>query len=85
MKNIVSAFLLTASFLTINAQEKDPVLLTIGDKGVNLSEFNAIYKKNNSNEKATEQSIKEYLNLMYKSKYSFIDCSVAFSLELFFL
>jgi len=68
MKKIVSAFLLTATFLTTNAQEKDPILLTIGDKGVNLSEFNAIYKKNNANENATEQSVKEYLDLYIKFK-----------------
>lgn len=68
MKNIVSALLLTASVLTINAQEKDPVLLTIGDKAVNLSEFNAIFNKNNSKEKATEESIQEYLDLYIKFK-----------------
>tara|TARA_B100000809_G_scaffold167875_1_gene165241 strand:+ start:1661 stop:3643 length:1983 start_codon:yes stop_codon:yes gene_type:complete len=68
MKNIVSALLLTASVLTINAQEKDPALLKIGDKDVNLSEFNAIYNKNNSKEKATEESIEEYLDLYIKFK-----------------
>jgi peptidyl-prolyl cis-trans isomerase SurA len=68
MKNIVSALLLTASVLTINAQEKDPALLKIGDKDVNLSEFNAIYNKNNSKEKATEESIQEYLDLYIKFK-----------------
>jgi peptidyl-prolyl cis-trans isomerase SurA len=68
MKNLVSAILLTASVLTINAQEKDPVLLTIGDKDVNLSEFNAIFNKNNSKEKATDESIQEYLDLYIKFK-----------------
>ncbi len=68
MKNIVSALLLTASVLTINAQEKDPVLLTIGEKGVNLSEFNAIFNKNNSKEKYNEESVKEYLDLYIKFK-----------------
>jgi peptidyl-prolyl cis-trans isomerase SurA len=68
MKNIVSALLLTASVLTINAQEKDPVLLTIGDKEVNLSEFNAIFNKNNSKEKVTDESIQEYLDLYIKFK-----------------
>ena len=56
MKKVVSLLLLAVVTFTVNAQEKDPVLLTIGDKGVNLSEFNAIFNKNNSKEKVTPTS-----------------------------
>ncbi|MGB0886927.1 MAG: peptidylprolyl isomerase [Vicingaceae bacterium] len=67
MKKIVSILLLAISVLTVNGQEKDPVLLKIGGKDVLLSEFNAIYNKNNSKEK-TQESIQEYLDLYIKFK-----------------
>ena len=66
MKKIVSILLLAISVLTVNGQEKDPVLLKIGGKDVLLSEFNAIYNKNNSKEK-TQESIQEYLDLYIKT------------------
>jgi peptidyl-prolyl cis-trans isomerase SurA len=68
MKNIVSVLLLTAFVLTVNAQEKDPVLLSIGGNDVKLSEFSAIFNKNNSKENVTEESIQEYLDLYVKFK-----------------
>ena len=48
MKKFLSVALLSVSLLTLNAQEQDPVLLTVGGNDVELSEFNAIYNKNNS-------------------------------------
>ena len=68
MKKIVSTLLLAVLVLTISAQEKDPVLLKIGGKDVKLSEFNAIFNKNNSNDKATDESVQEYLDLYIKFK-----------------
>jgi len=68
MKKVVSILLLAIVTLTIKAQEKDPVLLTIGGNDVKLSEFNAIFNKNNTNEKATDESIQEYLDLYIKFK-----------------
>jgi len=68
MKKIVSILLLVVVSLVVNAQEKDPILLKIGGKDVKLSEFNAIFNKNNSKEKATEESIQEYLDLYIKFK-----------------
>lgn len=68
MKKIVFVLLITISAITLNAQQTDPVLLKIGDKDVKLSEFNAIFNKNNTNEKATEESINEYLDLYIKFK-----------------
>ncbi|PCI96364.1 MAG: hypothetical protein COB15_10375 [Flavobacteriales bacterium] len=68
MRKIIPVLVLAISGLTVNAQEKDPVLLKIGGKDVNLSEFNAIFNKNNSKEKATEESIQEYLDLYIKFK-----------------
>ena len=63
MKRFLSVALLTVSALTINAQENDPVLLTVGGNEVKLSEFNAIYNKNNSKE-----SVQDYLDLYIKFK-----------------
>ncbi|MBL4594262.1 MAG: peptidylprolyl isomerase [Flavobacteriales bacterium] len=68
MKRIVSILLLAVVTFTVNAQEKDPTLLIIGGKDVKLSEFNAIFNKNNSNNKATDESIQEYLDLYVKFK-----------------
>jgi peptidyl-prolyl cis-trans isomerase SurA len=63
MKRFLSVALLTVSALTINAQENDPILLTVGGNEVKLSEFNAIYNKNNSKE-----SVQDYLDLYIKFK-----------------
>jgi peptidyl-prolyl cis-trans isomerase SurA len=68
MKKIVCLLLITVSVITLNAQNSDPILLTIGGKDVKLSEFNAIFNKNNTNEKANEESINEYLDLYIKFK-----------------
>lgn len=50
------------------AQEKDPVLLTIDKKEVKLSEFEAIFKKNNNDEPITKEAVSEYLDLYVKFK-----------------
>lgn len=68
MKKLVSVLLLSTIALTINAQEKDPTLLTIGGKDVKLSEFNAIFNKNKTDKAVTEASINEYLDLYIKFK-----------------
>ncbi len=73
----------------INAQN-DPVLITIGGENVTRSEFLAVYHKNNIKEEpATEQNIKEYLELFinYKLKVKEaealgLDTSTAFKNEL---
>tara|TARA_B110000459_G_C16621273_1_gene501845 strand:- start:2360 stop:4312 length:1953 start_codon:yes stop_codon:yes gene_type:complete len=63
MKRFLSVALLAASALTIYAQDNDPILLTVGGNDVKLSEFNAIYNKNNSKE-----SVQNYLDLYIKFK-----------------
>jgi peptidyl-prolyl cis-trans isomerase SurA len=68
MKKVVLTLLLAVFVLSINAQEKDPVLLKIGGKEVKLSEFNAIFNKNNSNENSTDESVQDYLDLYVKFK-----------------
>lgn len=48
----------------------DPLLLEIGDRKVNLSEFEAVYKKNNnqSNAQAVEEYLDLYINFRLKVK-----------------
>ncbi len=68
MKRIVTILLLCTAAFVVKAQEKDPVLLTVGGKDVKLSEFNAIFNKNKTDEKVTPESVKEYLDLYVKFK-----------------
>lgn len=68
MKKIVLVLLVSISVFTLKAQEKDPVLLSIGGSDVKLSEFNAIFNKNKNNEKITQEAINEYLDLYIKFK-----------------
>jgi len=64
------AFLSTALLInsliggyTIFAQEKDPVLLTVDGQNISLSEFEAVYKKNNRDEVVDQKDLEEYLEL----------------------
>ncbi len=68
MKSISTLLLITIFALNINAQEKDPTLLTIGGKDVKLSEFSAIFNKNKSDKPSTKEEIDEYLDLYIKFK-----------------
>ena len=68
MKKLVSVLLLSTIAFTVNAQEKDPTLLTIGGGEVKLSEFNAIFNKNKTDKAVTEASVNEYLDLYIKFK-----------------
>ena len=66
-KNIVS-ILLVFTAITLKAQESDPVLLTIDKKDITLSEFNAIYKKNNTENSNSREAVNEYLDLYINFK-----------------
>ena len=45
------------------AQEKDAVLLTVDGQDITLSEFEAVYKKNNRDEVVDQEDLAEYLEL----------------------
>lgn len=69
MRKISLLLLIAVTSFLAKAQDNDPILLTIKDKNVLLSEFNAIFNKNNTKEtKVTEESVKEYLDLYIKFK-----------------
>lgn len=66
MNNFLKAtllFVLTIGSANLFAQEKDPVLLTVDGQDITLSEFEAVYKKNNRDEVVDQNDLKEYLEL----------------------
>lgn len=68
--NKVVAFAVAFSYVVI-ANAQDPVVMTINDKPVTKSEFEAVYKKNNGKEvNNASKSVKEYVDLfsLFKSK-----------------
>lgn len=67
MKNIFfqTALLgvILASSFDLYAQSKDPVLLTVDGQNIGLSEFEAVYKKNNRDEVVDQKDLEDYLEL----------------------
>jgi peptidyl-prolyl cis-trans isomerase SurA len=67
MKNTILKTALLFSVLLFGsdlfAQEKDPVLLTVDGQSISLSEFEAVYKKNNRDEVVDQKDLEEYLEL----------------------
>lgn len=66
MNNILKAtllFVLAIGSADLFAQKKDPVLLTVDGQDITLSEFEAVYKKNNRDEVVDQEDLKEYLEL----------------------
>ena len=64
---LLAILLITANVLT--AQDEDPVLFTVADSEVRLSEFKYIYEKNNSDKADySKESLEEYLELYKKFK-----------------
>jgi len=57
----ICAFLIWGSSST--AQEKDPVLLTVDGQNITLSEFEAVYRKNNREAQVSPKDVREYLDL----------------------
>ncbi len=68
MKKIVLTLIAIISFGIGFSQEKDPVLLEIGNEKIHLSEFEAIYNKNNDNPSYSEKDLRDYLDLFIKFK-----------------
>ncbi len=56
-------FAIMISSVGLFAQEKDPVLLTVDGQNISLSEFEAVYKKNNRDEVVDQKDLEEYLEL----------------------
>ncbi len=58
----------TANFLSAQSRETEEVLMTVDGDPVTKEEFLNIYKKNNKDEKITQESLEEYLDLFINFK-----------------
>lgn len=61
---LLTVFLSGLSMFSVAQDKKDPVLMTIDGENILLSEFEAVYKKNNKS--LDQQSLEEYLDLYVK-------------------
>ena len=70
MKQFISLLSILCFGIVVFAQDsKDPILLKVEGQGVLLSEFEAVYNKNNSNAQAIDPKSKsEYLDLYINFK-----------------
>jgi peptidyl-prolyl cis-trans isomerase SurA len=66
-KSLLSIVLVVVTTLGLYSQES-PVLMTIADEEVTLSEFERIYRKNNNEASLNKQSPEEYLDLFINFK-----------------
>ena len=72
----MSVALLTATLLTATAKNDDPTLMTINGKDVSLSEFEYLYKKNNS-QQLQPQTLDEYVDMFVTYKLKVADAEAA--------
>lgn len=75
-KYFVSAAVLGAVLLAVSAKNNDPVLMTVNGKKVPLSEFEYLYKKNNS-QQLQPQTIDEYVDMFVNYKLKVADAEAA--------
>lgn len=82
-------FTLVLSVHLVFSQTTDPVLLTVGNDKITLSEFEQIFKKNNTDKKVDKVALDEYIDLFTKfrlkvkqAKDQGMDTTKAFTQEL---
>ncbi|MBP1675924.1 MAG: PpiC-type peptidyl-prolyl cis-trans isomerase [Bacteroidetes bacterium] len=68
MRSHVFSFVLLFLLVSLTAQSKDPVLMTINGNPVTKSEFEYIYNKNNSNNSLDKKTLSEYVDLFVNFK-----------------
>ena len=68
--------MLGAVLLAVSAKNNDPVLMTVNGKKVPLSEFEYLYKKNNS-QQLQPQTIDEYVDMFVNYKLKVADAEAA--------
>lgn len=66
--NLTFVLLATLAAAQIFAQKKDPVLMTIDGQDVKVSEFEAVYRKNNKTVEVDRADLEEYLELYINFK-----------------
>ncbi|MDE5643806.1 MAG: peptidylprolyl isomerase, partial [Muribaculaceae bacterium] len=75
-KYFVSAAVLGAILFAAGAKNNDPVLMTVNGKKVPLSEFEYLYKKNNS-QQLQPQTLDEYVDMFVNYKLKVADAEAA--------
>lgn len=75
-KKILSVALIAATMLSATAKNDDPTLMTINGKKVSLSEFEYLYKKNNS-QQLKPQTLDEYVDMFVTYKLKVADAEAA--------
>ncbi len=68
MKKQVLSLILVAFCGVVAAQESDPVIMSINGKDIKKSEFEYIYRKNNTEEAIDKKSLDEYIQLFKNFK-----------------
>ncbi len=70
MKKISITILSAVLSVSVFAQTADPVIMTIGGKPVNKSEFESVFRKNNSKTTSDPKAVKDYAELfsLFKMK-----------------
>jgi peptidyl-prolyl cis-trans isomerase SurA len=89
MKKSILSICFAAFLLVVCAQNKNDILFTVGEDAVTVTEFINTFNKNNSLTKATENELRDYLDLFINFKLkvkdgidSQIDTSFIFQSEL---
>lgn len=70
MKKISITVLSAVLSVSVYAQTADPVIMTIGNKSVNKSEFESVFRKNNNKTTVDAKAVKDYAELfsLFKMK-----------------
>jgi len=73
MQKIILTFAIAFTFMSVKAQNSDPVLMKIGNNTVTKSEFEYIYFKNNSANTLDKKNLDEYVELYKKFKLKVLE------------
>lgn len=89
MKNVSIAVLFSSLIFSVNAQTNDVVVMTIGGKPVYKSEFESVYRKNNTKPVNDSKSVREYSDLfslfkmkVFEAESMGLDTAASFKTEL---
>lgn len=73
MKKYLFLFALISSFVGLQAQNEDPVIMSVNGKDIKKSEFEYIYNKNNTETAIDKKSLDEYVELFKNFKLKVVE------------
>lgn len=89
MKKISITVLSAVLSVSVFAQTADPVIMTIGGKSVNKSEFESVFRKNNTKTAVDAKAVKDYADLfslfkmkVFEAESMGLDTAASFKTEL---